>query len=60
MFCENPHCMMPSQARRKFLDPRRGAGDDLVYVTKFFCSPDCEEAIVDDLERKAQYARLVS
>ncbi len=60
MFCENPHCMRAAQERKKFLDPRRGEGDRLVYVQKFFCSQECEEAIVDNLERQAQYARLVN
>ncbi len=60
MFCENPRCMMAAQGRKKFIDPRRGAGEDLAYIAKFYCSPECEEAIVDELERQAQYARLVS
>lgn len=59
MHCENPRCMRSSQERKKFLDPRRGKGDELAYVAKYFCSPECEEAIVDELERQAQYARLV-
>lgn len=59
MFCENPHCMQPAHMRRKFQDPRRGVNDDLAYVARYFCSFVCEEAIVDNLERQAQYARLV-
>lgn len=51
--------MAPAQERHKFQDPRRGKGDELAYILKFFCSPECEEAIVDELERQAQYARLV-
>lgn len=60
MFCENPRCMKAAQMRRKFLDPRRGKGEELAYVARYFCSFECEEAIVDNLERTAQYARLVN
>lgn len=60
MRCENPRCMAPAFERHKFLDPRRGKGDELAYIAKYFCSPECEEAIVDKLERQAQYARLVN
>ncbi len=59
MRCENPHCMRPAEGRHKFRDPRRGQDDELAYVVRFFCSQECELAIVDNLERQAQYARLV-
>ena len=57
--CQNPHCMKEAIRGAKFLDPRRGEADDLRYVIRHFCSDDCELAIVDELERQAQYARLV-
>lgn len=60
MRCENPSCMRPAIGRHKFQDPRRGNDDELAYVQRFFCSQECEEAIIEDLERTAQYARLVS
>ena len=59
MWCQNPRCMRPAQERHKFLDPRRGKGDELSYVAKYFCSQECELAIVDELERQANLARLV-
>lgn len=59
MHCQNRGCMLPTQECRKFLDPRRGKDEDLAYVVRFICSPKCEEEIVDELERQAQYARIV-
>ena len=59
-YCENPTCLMRAGMRKKFLDPRRGPGDDMKYSERYFCSPECEQAIVDELERQAQYARCVS
>ena len=57
--CEAPHCMREAVMRRKFQDPRRG-GNELAYINKHFCCLQCEEAIVEELERQAQYARLVN
>lgn len=45
--------------RRKFRDPRRDDDDHDAYVERYFCSSECEEAIVDELERQARLARLV-
>jgi hypothetical protein len=58
--CDNPHCMKEAVARAKFLDPRRGDGEKLAYTVRHFCSQECELAIVDELERTAQYARIVN
>lgn len=58
--CENPFCMNEARGRAKFLDPRRGHDGELAYVTKCFCCENCQLAICDELERVAQYARLVS
>lgn len=44
--------------RRKFRDPRRDADDHDAFVEKYFCSIECEEEIVDELERQARLARL--
>lgn len=57
--CENPSCMLEAHMAAKFLDPRRGHGEDLAYTKRYFCSNSCEEAIVGELERQATYARLV-
>lgn len=57
--CQNPTCMMEAHMAAKFLDPRRGHGDERKYTHRYFCSQDCELAICDELERQAQYARLV-
>lgn len=57
--CENPHCMKEATHSAKFLDPRRGHGEERSYARKYFCSQECELGIVDELERQAQYARLV-
>lgn len=45
--------------RRNFRDPRRDDDDHDAIVEKYFCSQECEEAIVDNLERQARLARLV-
>lgn len=60
MHCQNLCCMAPAIERKKFADPRRGKGDELVYVTRYICSQACEEGIVNQLEKEANYARLVS
>ena len=44
----------------KILDPRRGHGEILAYTRKYICSLQCEEALIEELEREAQYVRLVS
>ncbi len=59
MMCQNPRCMMPASARKKFQDPRRGDKEP-VYIERFICSYTCEEELIEELERQAQYARLVS
>lgn len=56
--CQNPSCKMEAHMSAKFLDPRRGHGDERAYARKYFCSQECELAICDELERQAQYARL--
>ena len=58
--CESPSCMREAKRRAKFLDPRRGHGDELAYVIKHFCCDEHELAICDELERQAQYVRLVA
>lgn len=60
--CDNPKCMQLAKGRSKFLDPRRGDGDGdrLAYTVKHYCSVECQLAICDELERVAQYARLVA
>lgn len=45
--------------RRRFRDPRRDDDQHDAYVELYFCSMECELAIVDDLERKARIVRLV-
>lgn len=57
MYCYN--CGQPAEQLKKFQDPRRGHGDNIVYVERVFCTAVCEEDICDKLEREAQYARLV-
>jgi hypothetical protein len=56
--CENPACIKPATNHAKFLDPRRSHDVIAAYTVKYFCSQECELAIVDELERQAQYARL--
>ena len=56
--CEAPGCMKEALGRSKFLDPRRGHGDELAYTVKHWCCEECQLAICDELERTAQYARL--
>lgn len=46
--------------RRKFHDPRRDKKDDEAYVLRHFCSVECEEDIINELERQARLARLVN
>ena len=58
--CEANGCMAEAQRRVKILDPRRGKGDLLAYTNKFVCGDACEYALVEELEREAQYVRLVS
>lgn len=58
--CEAPGCMAEAKRKCKFLDPRRGDDENLAYVVKFFCSETCQLNIVDELERVAQYARVVN
>lgn len=55
-YCENPDCNNVAGNRKKFRDPRRDDGQ----TERYFCSPECELAIVDELERQAHYARLVN
>lgn len=43
--------------KREVPDPRRGEGEK---VEVFFCSDECEQDILDSLERKARVARLVN
>lgn len=57
--CEGPGCMRVAGNRRKFRDPRRDADDHDAHCEKYFCSLECEENIVDELERQARLARLV-
>lgn len=57
--CQNPTCMLEAHMAAKFLDPRRGHGEELAYTKRYFCSDACQLEIVEDLERKATYARLV-
>ncbi len=57
--CDNPNCTKEATAAAKFLDPRRGHGDEHAYTRKHFCCQGCEIAIIDELERQAHYARLV-
>lgn len=58
--CEAPGCMREASGRHKFMDPRRSHDVVAEYVNRFFCSQECELAIVDELERQANYARLVN
>jgi len=58
--CNAVGCMLPATQRCKFLDPRRGGEDRLAYTVRYFCSDECQLQIVDELERVAQYARLVA
>ena len=57
--CENPACMCEARGKAKFLDPRRGHEDECACTMRYYCSQECELAIVDELERQANYARLV-
>jgi hypothetical protein len=58
LYCYN--CGQPAGHQRKFQDPRRGYKDELAYVRRFYCSDSCQEAIIDELELQAQYARVVN
>ena len=57
--CEAPGCMREAKGASKFLDPRRGHGEERAYTRKYFCCDTCQLEIVDELERQANYARLV-
>lgn len=57
-YCDN--CGGIAGERRKFRDPRRDSDDQDAYVERYFCSTSCEQDIIDDLEKKAQVARLVN
>lgn len=59
MKCENPTCGNKAEITHRFQDPRRGHGEEIAYVRRFCCSAECAGAINDELERQAQYARLV-
>lgn len=59
LYCEAPGCMRRAEDRHRFRDPRRDDKDHDAYVDRYFCSQECELAIVDELERQAQLARLV-
>ena len=56
--CEAPGCMRVAGMRRKFLDPRRSHDVICEYTEKYYCSDECEYAIVEELERQAQYLRV--
>ena len=57
--CEAPGCMRVAGERKKFRDPRRDDDSVHAYCERYFCSQECELAIVDELERQANLARLV-
>ena len=57
-YCDG--CGGTAGERRKYSDPRRDSDEAEAYVELYFCSPSCEEAIIDELERKARIARLVN
>lgn len=59
LHCQAPNCVRTPAARRKFRDPRRDTDEQGAFVDKYFCSIECEQAIVDELERQAHLARLV-
>lgn len=52
------NCGLPAGEQKKFQDPRRGKGEEIAYVTRFYCSQVCKEDIIDKMERQANYARL--
>lgn len=58
--CQAPNCMNLATHRRKFLDPRRSHDVVSEYVSKNYCSLECEIAICDELERQSNYARIVN
>ena len=58
--CQAPNCMNEARGRAKFLDPRRGHGEELAYVSKNFCCENCQLGIMEELERQANYARVVN
>lgn len=57
--CEAPGCMQMADRRAKFLDPRRDCDEERAYTIKYACCADHLLEICDELERQAQYARLV-
>ena len=59
MRCEAPECMAVATGHHKFLDPRRSHDVIAEYTTKYFCSPLCEQLIVDELERQSWIAHVV-
>ena len=59
MRCENPKCSNKAETTRKFRDPRRGHGEEVAHIRRYCCSEECMHEIVEELERQAQYARVV-
>lgn len=57
-YCDG--CGGTAGQRKRFRDPRRDSDDEAAYVELYFCSDECEEAIIENLERKARIARLVN
>lgn len=58
MVCE--FCGRPATHRKNFRDPRRDDDDHDANVEKYLCDDTgCESGYVDELERQAQFARLV-
>ena len=60
MMCQNPTCTRDARHRRMFQDPRRGHDDVVALVERCYCCEECVLPIIDELERQAQYARLVN
>lgn len=60
MRCENVLCSNKAEVTHRFQDPRRGNGETIAYVRRFVCSAECVAVVCDELERQAQYARLVN
>jgi len=51
-------CSKEAKYARKLQDPRRGKGDDLAYVRRNFCSHQCEEEAIEQMDKQANYARV--
>lgn len=49
VYCEA--CGNTAGEKRKFRDPRKEANDDHAYAEHFFCSEDCELAIIAYYEK---------